>query len=140
MFSEYWKEGSKKDVIFRPHLEEDERAFRIIKKGLQIIKDDPEALKKTLAFVERYLTGQKASVWKAILTREGFEDKIAWLYRVSSFKELPEDIKDWWTIYIQDHPFSAIFAERIRKLQKEKRISWHEAVKRLLSIELENSY
>ena len=117
----------------RPHLKEDERTFRIIRKGLEIVWHDPRSLEKTTTFVRRHLPEKKAHVWEKILKREGFQDEVFWLLKVSSFEDLPQKVKNWWTIYAQDHPFSCIFASKIRELQKAKRIPWRKAVEIVLS-------
>lgn len=116
----------------RPHLEFDERAFKIVRKGLREVWQDPEKQSACLEFVEKFLHGKKKEVWKALLKKQGYKKEIGWLFNSPCYEAMPKEAKDWWSTYIQDHPFSCIFSRRLIELQRKKKLSWQEAVEEFL--------
>ena len=117
----------------RLHLEFDERAFKIVRKGLKEVWKDLEKQESCLRFVKKFLQGKKREVWESLLKKEGYKKELRWLFEASCYEEMSKEAKDWWSIYIQDHPFSSIFAHRLRELQKKKNLSWQKAVKVFLN-------
>jgi len=118
--------------MMRPHLYFDERAFKIVRKGLKEVWQDPEKQRACLKHVRKFLHGKKREVWEKLLRKEEFEEQLKWLFEAECYEAMPKKAKDWWSIYIQDHPFSVIFAERLIELQRKKGLSYLEAVEELL--------
>ena len=118
----------------RPHLELDERMFRIIRKGLYLVWNDERLMEKALKHVEKTLVGDKRQVWTEIIRERGgrYKRYVDCLYACPCFEGMPLSAKNFWSTYGQDHPFSVVFAPMIREIQLRRRLGWKEAVEEVL--------
>ncbi len=94
------------------------RSWQWIREGIRRCREHPADRQRCLDWCARFPAC--TARWSEIL-RQQHEEIVERSMSVENFFALPDDLRQWWEPVIQNHPFSALFAqERYAALRQQR--------------------
>ena len=108
------------DTPFLPHTHAGltQRSWTWVRAGLRRCREHSDDRQRCLLWCRKF--PQHTRVWQAVLVGEHSE-MVDIALATEQYHELPHDVLVWWERILQNHPFSAIFAqERYQQLLQKR--------------------